>query len=86
MLIFCKRYADISKNKEVLLLKDVFSETTYMCVLMYKFQVANIGLTSFRQGVILPPTHPTHTHTTKGTPKKPTQIRVKRIEVPRNVI
>ena len=46
-----------------------------------KFQVSNIILKSFRQGVILPPsrarahTH-THTHTSKQTPKKPTQIRV----------
>ena len=37
-----------------------------------KFEVSSIILTSFRQGVILPPT-------SKRTPKKPTQIRVKSI-------
>ena len=36
-----------------------------------KFQVSSITLTSFRLGVILPPP------TSKRTPKKPTQIRVK---------
>ena len=54
---------------------------------MYKFQVFNISLKSFRQELILPPPlfssslQDTHTHTTKWTPKQPTQIRVKRIEV-----
>ena len=37
-----------------------------------KFEVSSIILTSFRQGVILPP----HS-TSKRTPKKSTQIRVK---------
>ena len=36
-----------------------------------KFQVSSIILTSFRQGVILPPSPPQ-----KRTPKEPTQIRV----------
>ena len=36
-----------------------------------KFHVSSIILTKFRQGVILPPP------TSKRTPKKPTQIRVK---------
>ena len=36
-----------------------------------KFEVSNLILTGFRQGVILPP-HPT----LKETPKKPTQISV----------
>ena len=36
-----------------------------------KFEASSVILTSFRQGVILP--HPT----SKRTPKKPTQIRVK---------
>ena len=40
-----------------------------------KFQVSNIILTSFRQGVILLPSR-AHTHTSKQTPKKPTQVRV----------
>ena len=42
-----------------------------------KFEVSSIILTGFRLGGILPP--PTHTHTSKRTPKKPTQIRVKTI-------
>ena len=44
-----------------------------MC-LRTKFQVPSIILTSFRQGVILPPTP-----TTKRTPKRPTQIRVNKV-------
>ena len=36
-----------------------------------KFNVSSIILTSFRRGVILPPSP-----TSKRTPKKPTQIRV----------
>ena len=33
MLIVCKKTGDISKIKEVLVLKSIFSETTYVCVL-----------------------------------------------------
>ena len=44
-----------------------------MCVyLRAKFEVSNIILMSFRQGVIPPPT-------SKRTPKMPTQISVKNI-------
>ena len=44
-----------------------------MCVyLRAKFEGSSIILTSFRQGVILPPPLPTSTQ----TPKKPSQIRV----------
>ena len=43
-----------------------------MCVYLHaKFEVSSIILTSFRQGVILPPP------TSKRTPKKHTKIRVK---------
>ena len=35
MVIFCIKNVDISKINEVLVLKGKFSETTYMCVLMY---------------------------------------------------
>ena len=42
--------------------------SVYLCT---KFQVSSITLTSFRQGDNFPPT------TSKRTPKKPTQIRVK---------
>ena len=50
MLIFFKKIADISKVKKALVLKDIFSETTYACVLRTKFQVSNIIVSSFRQG------------------------------------
>ena len=50
MLIFCKKNAEISKIKVVLVLKGIFSETTYVCVLTHQFQVPSIILTSFRQG------------------------------------
>ena len=36
MLIFCKQNADISKNKEVLVLEGIFSEAAYVCVLKYQ--------------------------------------------------
>ena len=46
-----------------------------MCVYLHtKFQVSSKILTSFRQGVILPPP------TLKRTPKEPTQIRVKNLK------
>ena len=48
MLSFCKN-ADISKIKKTLVLKGIFSETTYVCV-RTKFQVSSVILTSFRQG------------------------------------
>ena len=63
----------INKMKRVLVLKGIFSETTYVCVLTYQFQASSIILTSFKQeggGGVLPPS------TSKRTPKKPTQIRV----------
>ena len=72
MLIFSKKHADISKTKWVLVSKGIFSKTTYVCVLT-KFQVSSIILTSFSQGVVLT----SLPNTTKQTPKKPTQIRVK---------
>ena len=68
MLIFCKKNADISKIEKVVVLKSIFSETKYVCVLTYQFQVSSLVLTGFRR--VLPPTP-------KGTPKKLTLIRVK---------
>ena len=50
-----------------------------MCVyLTAKFQVSSIIPTSFRQGVILPPSP-----TSKRTPKKPTQFRIKGLNISR---
>ena len=53
------KIADIIKIKVVLVLKSIFSETNYVCVLRTKFEVSSIILTSFRldEGVILPQTH-----------------------------
>ena len=50
-----QKNADIGKIKGVLVLKGIFSEPTYVCVLTYQFQVSII-LKSFRQEAILPPT------------------------------
>ena len=49
---------DISKIKRALVLKDIFSETTYCVYLRAKFQVSSIILTSFRQGGKITPTSP----------------------------
>ena len=48
----------------------IFLKLYLYVYLRTKFQVSIIILTSFRQGVILSP------HTSKRTPKKPTQIRI----------
>ena len=71
MLIFCKK-GDISKIKGVMVLKGVFSETKYVCV--QRYQVSNVILTSFRQGIVLP-----LPLTARRTLKKPTLIRAKRL-------
>ena len=71
MLIFCRKNADISNIKGILVLKGIFSETTHVLYLRAKLQVSRIILTSFRQGVILIPLP-----TAKRTPKNSTQIRV----------
>ena len=36
IVFFCKKNANISKIKEVLVLKGIFSETTYVCILTYQ--------------------------------------------------
>ena len=52
MLIFFTKNAEISKIKEILVLKgSMYSETTY---LRTKFQVSSLILTSLGQRVILP--------------------------------
>ena len=74
---FLQKHAEICKIKEVLVLKGIFSKTAYVCVLAYQISsLISIIVTSFKQGVILPPTH-----TSKRTLKKPTQIRVKKQEL-----
>ena len=61
------------------MLKGIFSDPKYVCVLKCQFEVSSMILTSFRQrrGKVIPP--PPH-QTAKKTPKKPTQIRVKVIQ------
>ena len=54
----------------ILALKLIFSKTTDVCVLTYKFQVSSIILMSFRQRVNLLSSY------RKPIPKKPTQIKV----------
>ena len=41
MLIFLQKNADISKIKDVLALKGIFSETTYTCVKSRAIRVKN---------------------------------------------
>ena len=60
-----------------LVLKGIFSETAYVCVLTYQISSSSITLTSSRRGNP-PPPH------SKQTPQyKPTQIRVKNNCVPK---
>ena len=68
-----QKNADISKIKGVQAIKGIFSETKKGVYLRAKFEISSIILTSFRQGVILPPPP---SPTSKRTPKKTTQIRV----------
>ena len=70
MQTFFQKNADISKIKKALVQKDIFPETNYVCVLTYR--ISSIILTILRRGVILLPPP-----TSKRTPEKPTQIRVK---------
>ena len=63
MQIFSTKNTDISKIKRALVLKGIFSETTYVCVLRTKFQV---------------PPHPPPLATSKRTPTEPNHIRVKK--------
>ena len=64
--IFAKN-ADISKIEMTLVLKGIFSETKYVCVKKFVFEVSKIIITCVRQwGAILP------TPTSKQTPKKST--------------
>ena len=69
-LIFCKKNAGISKSKRAEALKVYFLKLHMGVYLRAKFEVYSIILTSFREGIVLPPPP------SKRTPKKPTQIRV----------
>ena len=64
-----------------MLLKGIFSETTYVCVfLRNKYQVSSIILTSFKEGRGTGGGAANFTASSaisKQTPKTPTQIRVK---------
>ena len=53
-----QKNADISKIKGVQAIKGIFSETKKGVYLRAKFEISSIILTSFRQGVILPPPPP----------------------------
>ena len=65
MLFFLEKHADISKNKRVLVLKGIFSETTYVFVLTYQ-------ISSFwhSPNEIAAPPSPPLPLTLKRTPKK----------------
>ena len=70
---FLQKNIDISKIKRFLVLKGIFSETTYQCVFTYQISSFQHNSSKFQTGgVILPRPLPT----SKRVPKKPTQIRV----------
>ena len=60
-----------AKSKKVLVLEGMFSETTYVWVLMCQIQVSSITLTSFRlgEGVILSPPHTPQNEPLKSPPR-----------------
>ena len=64
-----QKNADISNTKKALALKGIFSETTYVCVRTY--QILSLDFRKGRGDNFTP------LPTSKGTTKKPTQIRVK---------
>ena len=68
--IFLLKNADISKIKDIKALKVYFLKLHMGMYLRAKFEASSIILTSFRQGWLI--------LALKRTPKKPTQIRVKK--------
>ena len=64
--------SDINEIKGVLVLKDIISETTCVCVLCTKFQVSSIILTCFRRGNLTP--HPHSSPPQKKPLKSPSKI------------
>ena len=75
---FCKKKeANISKIKRVSVLKGIFSEATYISVLMYRFLNFQHNSNEFQtppKKIWVIPSHPTST--SKRTSTEPTQIRV----------
>ena len=67
----------ISKIKGVLVLKDAFSKTKYVLVLKYQISSFYRNSSEVQTGVNFAPSLPSAT--SKQTPKKPTQIRVKQL-------
>ena len=65
--------ADISKFKGVFVLKDIFSETTYVCVLIFQISSFMHNLNKFwTGGNFTPPPPPSfHTHTHAQTANEP---------------
>ena len=68
-MTFLQKKADISQIKDVLVLDDIFPESTYL-YLRIKFQLFSIILMSFRQVLVLP------LHNTKETSQNLTLVRV----------
>ena len=64
--------SDINEIKGALVLKDIISETTCVCVLVTKFHVSSIILTCFRRGNFTP--HPHSSPPQKKPLKSPSKI------------
>ena len=72
MLLLLQKSADISKIRQVLVLKVHFLKVHIFLYLRTKFQISSIALTSFRQRVqVILPAYP---HTKKGTPESPSRL------------
>ena len=72
-LFFCKKHIDISKIKEVLVLRGTFSKTKYECVLLYKNLRFWCNPNKISTGWGVSNSFP---HITKRIPKKLILIRV----------
>ena len=55
--IFYKKNVDISKVNRALVLKGIFSETTYVCVLTYQISSFQHNSNEFQTGEIILPPH-----------------------------
>ena len=72
---FLQKYTDISKIKRTLVLKGIFSKTSYVFVITYQITSFQHNSNEFQTGVYF--TSPPPPATLKRTPKKLTKIRVK---------